>query len=107
MGNMKKMLENQQKVNEAVQKIANYFRDTWYESELELMLNATTQIIGLMELAKQQMIITRGDDELDFQTDEISLFLRVVRDYLRLLKPFAEMADRESIREELRREEDR
>ena len=97
---MKKMLENQQKV-------ANYFRDTWYESELELMLNATTQIIGLMELAKQQMIITRGDDELDFQTDEISLFLRVVRDYLRLLKPFAEIADRESIREELRREEDR
>ncbi|MBO5625858.1 MAG: hypothetical protein J5953_08725, partial [Prevotella sp.] len=63
--------------------------------------------IGLMELAKQQMIITRGDDELDFQTDEISLFLRVVRDYLRLLKPFAEIADRESIREELRREEDR
>ena len=100
MGNMKKMLENQQKVNEAVQAIADYFRDTWYETELELMFSATTQIVGLMELAKQQMIKDRLS-EVEFSTSEITVFLQVVRSYLRLLKPFAEMKDREA------REDDR
>ena len=57
------------------------------------MLSATTQIVGLMELAKQQMIDSGGDDELEFTTDEISLFLRVVREYLKMLRPFAMMAD--------------
>lgn len=93
MSNMKKMLENQQKVNEAVKTITNYFEDSPYETDLELMLDATTQIVGLMELAKQQMINTRGRDELEFKTDEISLFLRVVNEYLKMLKPFAEMME--------------
>lgn len=90
---MKKMLESQQKMNEAVSAVADYFRDASYETELELMLSATTQIVGLMELAKQQMINTRGRDELEFKTDEISLFLRVVNEYLKMLKPFAEMME--------------
>ena len=100
MSNMKKMLENQQKTNEAVKAIADYFRDTWYESELELMFSATTQIVGLMELAKQQAIKDRMS-EVEFSTSEITVFLQVVRSYLKLLKPFAEMADREA------REDDR
>ena len=91
--NMKKMLESQQKVNEAVKDIDNYFRDTSYEAELELMLDATTQIVGLMELAKQQMINTRGDDELTFKTDDITLFLRVVNEHLKMLRPFAMMTE--------------
>ena len=90
---MKKMLESQQKVSEAVKAITDYFEDSPYETDLELMLNATTQIVGLMELAKQQMINTRGRDELEFKTDEISLFLRVVNEYLKMLKPFAEMME--------------
>jgi len=90
---MKKMLESQQKVSEAVKAITDYFEDSPYEIDLELMLNATTQIVGLMELAKQQMINTRGRDELEFKTDEISLFLRVVNEYLKMLKPFAEMME--------------
>lgn len=90
---MKKMLESQQKMNEAVKAITNYFEDSPYETDLELMLSATTQIVGLMELAKQQMINTRGRDELEFKTDEISLFLRVVNEYLKMLKPFAEMME--------------
>lgn len=48
MNNMKKMLENQQKVSEAVKTITNYFEDSPYETDLELMLDATTQIVGLM-----------------------------------------------------------
>lgn len=90
---MKKMLESQQKMNEAVSAIADYFRDTSYETDLELMLDATTQIVGLMELAKQQMINTRGDDELTFKTDDITLFLRVVNEHLKMLRPFAMMTE--------------
>ena len=93
MGNLRKALEGQQKVNEAVKAITDYFNETFYETELELMLSATTQIVGLMELAKQQMINTRGRDELEFKTDEISLFLRVTNEYLKMLKPFAEMKE--------------
>lgn len=93
MGNLRKALEDQQKVNEAVKAIADYFRDTSYETDLELMLDATTQIVGLMELAKQQMINTRGDDELTFKTDDITLFLRVVNEHLKMLRPFAMMTE--------------
>jgi len=93
MSNMKKMLENQQKVNEAVKTITNYFEDSPYDTDLELMLNATTQIVGLMELAKQQMVVTRGMDELTFKTDDISIFLRVVNEHLKMLRPFAMMAE--------------
>lgn len=91
--NMKKMLENQQKVNEAVKAITDYFTDSPYETDLELMLDATTQIVGLMELAKQQMIKTSGMDELEFKTDDITIFLRVVNEHLKMLRPFALMAD--------------
>jgi hypothetical protein len=93
MSNLRKALESQQKMNEAVNTVADYFRDTSYETELELILSATTQIVGLMELAKQRTINTRGRDELEFKTDEISLFLRVVNEYLKMLKPFAEMME--------------
>lgn len=90
---MKKMLENQQKVNEAVKAITNYFEDSPYETDLELMLDATTQIVGLMELAKQQMIKTSGMDELEFKTDDITIFLRVVNEHLKMLRPFAIMTE--------------
>lgn len=93
MNNMKKMLENQQKVSEAVKAITDYFEDSPYETDLELMLNATTQIVGLMELAKQQMVVTRGMDELVFKTDDITIFLRVVNEHLKMLRPFAMMTE--------------
>lgn len=87
------MLESQQKVSEAVKAITDYFEDNPYETDLELMLNATTQIVGLMELAKQQMVVTRGMDELVFKTDEITIFLRVVNEHLKMLRPFAMMTE--------------
>ena len=93
MGNLRKTLESQQKMNEAVSAVADYFRDTSYETDLELMLDATTQIVGLMELAKQQMIKTSGMDELVFKTDDITIFLRVVNEHLKMLRPFAMMTE--------------
>ena len=95
MSNMKKMLDNQQKMNEAVKAITNYFEVTSYEDELELMFSATTQIVGLMELGKQQMIASRGRSDMEFKTDEITMFLQTVREYLHFLRPFAEMMDNE------------
>ena len=93
MDNMKLMLENQQKVNEAVKEITDYFLHVTYEDDLELMFSAQTQIIGLMELAKQQMVKTHGKDELNFKTDEITLFMQTIREYLHMLKPFAALVE--------------
>lgn len=92
MSNMKKMLENQQKINESVKKITDYFTEVTYEDELELMFSATTQIVGLMELAKQRMVKDRND-YCEFNTDEMTMFLQTVREYLHMLRPFAEMVD--------------
>lgn len=86
------MLENQQKINESVKKITDYFTEVTYEDELELMFSATTQIVGLMELAKQRMVKDRND-YCEFNTDEMTMFLQTIRSYLHMLRPFAEMVD--------------
>lgn len=91
MSNMKGMLESQQKINEAVKSITDYFEGVSYEDDLELMFSAQTQIVGLMELAKQQMINSHGHDELSFKTDDITMFMQTIREYLHMLKPFAQM----------------
>lgn len=88
---MKGMLESQQKINEAVKSITDYFEGVSYEEDLELMFSAQTQIVGLMELAKRQMINSHGKDELSFKTDDITMFMQTIREYLHMLKPFAQM----------------
>ena len=88
---MKGMLESQQKINEAVKSITDYFEGVSYEDDLELMFSAQTQIVGLMELAKRQMINSHGKDELSFKTDDITMFMQIIREYLHMLKPFAQM----------------
>ena len=91
MSNMKGMLESQQKINEAVKSITDYFEGVSYEDDLELMFSAQTQIVGLMELAKRQMVNSHGKDELSFKTDDITMFMQTIREYLHMLKPFAQM----------------
>jgi len=91
MSTLKRELDYQQKINDAVRRITEYFGgEVPYTVHVEQMLDAQTQIIGLMELAKTRMI-TNPDDELLFKTDEIALFLRDVRRYLKMLRPFAEL----------------
>lgn len=90
---MKGMLESQQKINEAVKSITDYFEGVSYEDDLELMFSAQTQIVGLMELAKRQMINSRGKDELSFKTDDITMFMQTIREYLHMLKPFAALVE--------------
>ena len=94
MNNLRKTIDTQQRINEAAKTVIDYFcHEMPYVVHLECMLNAQTQIIGLMELAKQHMIQNQGDDELEFQTDEITMFLRDVYHYLEMLKPFIEIGE--------------
>jgi len=96
MNNMRKMLDNQQRINEAAKYIIDYFsREMDYQVHLEQMLSAQTQIIGLMELSKTQAIIDRGDG-VTSGSNEIVLFLHDVQHYLKMLKPFIEMAEEQS-----------
>lgn len=91
MSNMKTMLENQQKINEAVKDVVHFFDTSdGYVTHLELMLNAQTQIIGLMQMAKKQLAADR-DEELFCQSEEIFFFLTYVKEYLQMLKPFLEI----------------
>ena len=86
---MKKTLANQQQINDAVKYIMDYFGgECPYTAHIEQMLDAQTQIISLMELAKHQMLI-QPDTELEYETDQIAMFLRDVRQYLKMLEPFA------------------
>jgi len=89
MSNMKKTLENQQRMNEAVNAIFDFFNDCPYASYIESMAEAQTQIIGLMELAKQQAAIQTPSNEV--QTYEITQFLMDVNALYKLLRPFSEM----------------
>lgn len=92
MSNLRKTLEHQQTIMDAANDIMYYFEyEIDYEVHLEQMLSAQTQIIGLMELSKLQAIKDRGDDVLN-STNEIALFLHDVQNYLRMLKPFIELA---------------
>jgi len=86
--NMKKVLEDQQKLNEAVTAIVDNFTGGYpYEEHLEQMVDAQTEIVGLMELAKQHAALEGTRCEVD--TETITVFLQAVRTYLKLLKPFA------------------
>ena len=86
--NMKKVLADQQRLNEAIQAIVDNFTVGYpYEEHLEQMVDAQTEIVGLMELAKQQAAI--GGSRCEVDTETITVFLQAVRTYLKLLKPFA------------------
>ena len=89
MNNMKKMLADQQKINEAVEAVFHFFSDCPYSTHMEMMAEAQTQIIGLMELAKQQAAIRPLREEV--QTSDITLFLMDASSILKVLRPFADM----------------
>ena len=96
---MKKVLETQQQINEAVKAIADYFCETdSYTIHIEQFAEAETQIVGLMQLAKTYLIQS-PIDELELQTDVICIFLRDACNYLRMLKPFIKLAEQSKSKE--------
>ena len=92
MNKLKETLKTQQQINEAVQSCIDYFNaNDDYVDHMERMLNAQTQIIGIMEIAKREMSGPNGNS-LFCQSEDIIYFLYDVQAYLNLLKPFARMA---------------
>lgn len=91
MSKLSKQLESQEKINDAVKYIMEYFgSEEPYSFHVEKMLDAQTQIIALMDLVRITSISNPAiGDEID--TDELPEFLRNVRLYLKMLKPFAEL----------------
>lgn len=91
MSNFKKVLEQQKEINEAVAKIVEYFgKEMPYFVHIEQMVDAQTEILGLLELAKEQNR-NKSFPIIEDTSEEIILFLRDVRTYLKLLKPFIEL----------------
>lgn len=89
--NFKKVLEQQKDINDAVAKIVEYFgQEMPYYLHIEQMVDAQTEILGLLELAKEQNR-DKTFPTIEDSSEEIILFLRDVRTYLKLLKPFIEL----------------
>lgn len=87
MSKLQNALANQQKICEAAEKIMDYFDlEAPYSVHVEQMLEAQTQIIDLMDMAKTQAI-----DDGWVYTDGLPKFLHNVHLYLKLLKPFVEL----------------
>lgn len=83
----------QAKVNDAAKRIMDYFGgEEPYQFHKNQMLDAQTQIIALMDLAKEK-VIQDPNMEIPLMTDEIPLFLRYVRLYLDMLLPFVKLLD--------------
>ena len=89
MNKFKKSLEDQQRIDEALKAICNLFTDCRYASYVEEMAEAQTQIIGLMEMAKQQAAIHDASEEI--QTNDIAMFLMDMSAFFKVLRPFADM----------------
>lgn len=88
MKNFKKQLENQQKINEAVNAIINHFKDeASYCDHYRTMSEAQTIIMELTELNLAQAAGGRAHVPIK----ELYEFVFEVNEIYKLLKPFAEM----------------
>ena len=86
--NLKQTIANQKKINEAVEKIFDYFRkEESYAETLQTLADAQSQIIMMMKYVQSAVI--KGEDGVNL--DIISEFLYDANEKIKLLKPFAEM----------------
>ena len=86
--NLKRTLDNQKKINEAVEQIFKHFNtEESYAETLQTLADAQSQIILMMKYV--QSAIIQGENGVNL--DIISDFLYDVNVKIKLLKPFAEM----------------
>lgn len=86
MKNFKKQLENQQKINDAVQDIFKFLEEETNFSEMYCtMAQAQTCIMRLMETNR----FYEANGNFSTPTDEITNFIYDVSEVYKLLKPFA------------------
>lgn len=90
MGNLKKSLENQQKINEAVSAIFDHFREiASYSDHIETMAEAQTNALMLLDHYNAALLMNE-DEEPITAGDMVTFFWEVSQVY-KLLKPFARM----------------
>ena len=91
MNNFKKTLEDQQKINDAVQAIFEHFsRWACYSEHIEVMSKAQTAIMVLT--AHYHRLIEMKTDEIDeTYHEDITQFICLVSQMMEILKPFADM----------------
>ena len=96
MKNLKKKLENQQKVNEAVENIYEYFRENKTVLDLfRTMAQAQTCIMQLMEINRYHETLNMPS----VPTDEITEFIFDVSEIYKHIEPFYEVLESERAEE--------
>lgn len=93
MSNFKKLQERQEKINKAVEKLVNYFDNECsiggvYQAQAE----AQIEIMSMMQMTEQY--ISHGQDLGEvFRPDNVTDYLWCINEILKLLRPFAEIAE--------------
>lgn len=93
MSNFKKLQERQDKINKAVEKLVNYFDNECsiggvYQAQAE----AQIEIMSMMQMTEKY--ISHGQDLGEvFRPDNVTDYLWCINEILKLLRPFAEIAE--------------
>lgn len=96
MSKFKESLEYQQKVNEAASAIMDYFEhEMKYHEHVEKMADMQIEILKMVEVVKAFDHGKKFMDQAGIDFDEIVCFLMDVRQFLKFLKPFAELSNKE------------
>jgi hypothetical protein len=91
MSNLKRALENQQSINEAVEAIFDYFsKDCSYAEALETIADAQIAIMELMEISNKAAMNPALDYEF-VSAENIKNFLFEANNMCKLLRPFAKL----------------
>lgn len=95
MKNFKKVLENQKQVNEAIASVVEYFEQCPYSSCVESFAEAQTQILKMVKFLQYYDIGKRPHEQAFSEVDMegLILFMMEVKEYLKLLKPFANQSE--------------
>lgn len=91
MSYLKKSIETQKAINEAVDAIFAHFRDVIsFADTLETMTEAQVQLMELMEINRR--VAANSDYHMEsVPTDNINAFVYEVHEAYRLLRPFAKL----------------
>lgn len=89
MGNLKKTLDTQKAINEAVEAIFKHFKeDTSYADTIETMADAQVEFMELMEI-NRQIAACSYPGMNSIPTTSITNFVFEFNTIIKLLKPFA------------------
>ena len=90
-----KTLDYQQKMNEAIASIVEYFEQCPYSSCVESFADAQTQILKMVKFLQYYDIGKRPSEQAFSEVDmeDLILFMMQMQEFLKLLKPFANQSE--------------